>query len=75
MLKLSLNNLTFDSLGVTKHGLTYTILSIIHSKRTLVFSFCIIKQIQVHSFIEKELFHLKTNAQDKPLIACHTSSY
>jgi ATP-dependent exoDNAse (exonuclease V) alpha subunit len=60
---LIFDHLTFDSTSMTKHDLTYTALSRVHSRKNLYLFFPLLnKFFQVDHIIRKEMFQLKTNA-------------
>ncbi len=63
---LTLDHLAFDPSGITKHGLTYTILSRVHSKKHLyLLSPLSNKNFQVDTLVQEEMHCLKTIAQYK----------
>jgi hypothetical protein len=63
---LTLDCLTFNPTGVTKHGLTYIALSRVCLKeKNYLFSRLLIKIFQVDHLVQEAIFQLKTNAQYK----------
>jgi hypothetical protein len=63
---LTLDCLTFDLTSVTKHVLTYTALSKVHSKKKLyLLSLLLNNFVQVDHLVQEKMFRLRTNAQYK----------
>jgi hypothetical protein len=61
---LTFERLAFDLVGVTKHGLTYTTLSQIHSKENLyLLSPLLINFFQIDLLIKQEMYRLQTTTQ------------